>query len=105
MENLTRKFILEKTRSRRGAIVDAVGNLGNWPFRRTISYHVGINCDSISVQDGRLQVQRRGRTIAVAELIGAPSLLARLLHPRHRREHAAGTPGLKWEDMLRSRRK
>jgi|SRR6185369_3832540 len=113
MDGITRKFSLEETRSKLGAIVDAIGRTGTWPFRRVISYHVGINCDSISVQDGRLQVQRRGCTIAVAELIGTPSPLARLLrsgwrgllHPRHGHEHAASTPGIKWEDMLRSRRK
>ena len=87
MDGITRKFTLDKTRSNLGVIVDAIGSTGYWPFRRTISYHVGINCDSISVQDGRLQVQRRGRTIAVAELIGTPS------------------KGIRWEDMLRPRRK
>ena len=60
MEDLTRKFILEKTRSRRGAIVDAVGNLGNWPFRRTISYNVGVNCDAIEAGNGYLRARLSG---------------------------------------------
>ena len=82
MDQVTRTFSLEKTRSKNGIIVDAVGKTGTWPFRRTISYHVGVNCDAIAIVDGRLLVQRRGRGIAVAELIGAPSLLQRLLRLR-----------------------
>jgi hypothetical protein len=79
MDKVTRNFILEKTRSKNGTIVDAVGKTGSWPFRRTISYNAGVNCDAITVVDGQLLVQRRGRCIAVAELIGTPSLLQRLL--------------------------
>ena len=114
MDGTTRRFTLEETRSRLGAIVDAIGSTGYWPFRRTISYHIGINCDAITVQDDNLHVQRRGRTIAVAGLLGAPSPLSRLLrtgwqgllHPRHARETADGQqPEIKWVDLLRSPRR
>jgi hypothetical protein len=113
MNDLTRKFILETTRSTLGAITDVTGNLGNWPFRRVISYHIGVNCDAISVRDGHLYVHRRGRTIAIAELPQRLGPLKRLLqflrngllHPRHARGHAGSTPqDIRWEDMLRSRR-
>jgi len=108
MNDLTRKFILEKSRSAQGAVTDVSGNLGNWPFRRVISYHVGVNCDAISTRDGYLYVHRCGRTIAIAEVprrVGAvPRFLQFLrdrLHPRHARR---GTQDMRWEDMLRSRR-
>jgi len=108
MEDLTRKFILDKTRSKRGVIVDAVGNLGNWPFRRTISYNVGVNCDAIEAGNGYLRVLRRGRTIAIAELPPAGSLLVRLfrrigelLHPRHATSQYSSA---RWEDLLHPRR-
>jgi hypothetical protein len=105
MSHLTTKFFLETTRSKAGLIVDAVGNLGNWPFRRGISYNVGINCDSIEARDGLLRVLRHGRTIAIAELPPPVSLLQRawsaLMHPRHA---AAQSSGAKWEDLLRQRR-
>ena len=81
MDKATRTFILETTRSKNGKIVDAVGTTGTWPFRRTISYNAGVNCDSIAVIEGRLQVQRRGRCIAVAELIGNTRPLLRRLLP------------------------
>lgn len=108
MYDLTRKFILEKTSSRGGKIDDVVGNLGNWPFRRTISYHIGVNCDAIEAKDGFLRVLRRGRTIAIAELPPPASLVRRLLrawsallHPRH-----AGSPSvLRWEELMRPRRR
>ena len=114
MDSYTRNFTLEETRSSQGAIVATTGRTGYWPFRRVISYHIGVNCDVISIRDGRLQVLRRGRTIAIAELLGTPAPLARLLrtgweallHPRHARASAAErSQDLKWEDMLRSRRK
>jgi len=113
VNNLTRKFLLEKMRSTVGAITDVSGNLGNWPFRRTISYHVGVNCDAISVRDGHLYVQRRGRTIAVAEMprrIGPLRRFAQfardsLLHPRHaRRQAGGGSQDVRWEELLRPRR-
>ena len=112
MDDLTRKFTLEKMRARQGAIVDVIGNLGNWPFRRTISYHVGVNCDAIENRDGHLRVQRRGRVIAIAEMPPRQSMLQRLLrsgvesllHPRH-----AGTSGNSqephWENLLQPRRR
>jgi hypothetical protein len=118
MDSRTRKFILEETRSSEGAIVDARGRIGYWPLRRAISYHVGVNCDSICVRDDLLHVQRRGRTIATAELLGVPSQLSRLLracceallHPRHASKHECapangeGTP-VRWEQLLQPRDK
>ena len=108
METLTRKFSLEKTRSRKGRIVDVVGNLGNWPFRRTISYNVGVNCDSIEARDGQLRVLRHGRTVAIAELPPPAGLVRRLhgwcaalLHPRHARTGAHSQSSRTWEDLLR----
>jgi hypothetical protein len=108
METFTRRFILETTRSKKGVIVDAVGNLGNWPFRRTISYNVGVNCDAIEARDGLLRVLRHGRTVAIAELPPPEGLLqrllnwrTRLLHPRHARKCANGPASRPWEDLLR----
>jgi hypothetical protein len=112
MDRIVRKFVLARTRSTLGAIIDVTGSTGCWPFRRCISYHVGVNCDAISVRDGLLHVQRRGRIVAIAESRGAPSLMQRLLrsgwsvllHPRHARDGAEQPQGPKWEDLLRSRR-
>ena len=113
MEDLTRKFALEKMRSRQGAIVDVIGNQGNWPFRRTISYHVGVNCDAIENRDGFVRVHRRGRTIAIAEMPPRQSTLLRLLrsglepmlHPRHARNASDGPQDVKWENLLQPRRR
>lgn len=118
MDICNRKFRLEETRSSEGMIVDAKGRIGCWPFRRAISYHVGVNCDSICVRDDLLHVQRRGRTIATSELLGVPSRLARrlriiyeaLLHPRHASKHACARLGgetapLRWEQLLQPRDK
>jgi hypothetical protein len=114
MDDFTRKFIVEKIRSKPGTIVDVVGNLGNWPFRRTISYHVGINCDVIEVRDSYLRVQRRGRTIAIAEMPPRAGMLRRLLrhgwnallHPRHAGASIAGhSQELRWEELLHPRRR
>jgi len=112
MDNFTRKFILEKIRSTKDAITDVCGNLGNWPFRRTISYHIGVNCDAISIHDGHLYVKRCGRTIAIANLPRPVGPLRRFLefvraslHPRHARRVTAGESlDMRWEDMLRTRR-
>jgi hypothetical protein len=80
----TKSFTLVRTRAAQGAIADASGWTGCWPFRRRVSYHVGVNCDSISQSDGRLYVYRRGWTIAVAEAQEAPRRgWTALLHPRH----------------------
>jgi hypothetical protein len=118
MDSCTRKFTLEKTRSSEGSIVDAKGRTGIWPLRRAISYHVGVNCDSITVRDGLLHVQRHGRTVATAGLLGAPSRLLRLLragcdallHPRHAAKHGlAQSSGesttVRWEQLLQPRDK
>jgi hypothetical protein len=118
MDGCTRKFTLEETRSSEGSIIDAKGRTGIWPFRRAISYHVGVNCDSIAVRDDLLHVQRRGRTIAISGLLGAPSPLARLLrsarnallHPRHASSQACGQTGgestpVRWEQLLQPRDK
>jgi hypothetical protein len=113
MDACTRKFTLEETRSSEGSIIDAKGRIGFWPFRRAISYHVGVNCDAISIRDGRLNVLRRGRTIAFVELIGTPRPLARqwraaweaLLHPRHAAKDASAqsAPPVRWEQLLQPR--
>ena len=111
MDDYTRTFSLDKTRSAKGRIVDAVGHLGNWPFRRTISYHIGVNCDTIEARDGHLYVLRRGRTIARAELPREPLTLRRLLrssldgllHPRHAARDACGRE-ISLEDLIRPRR-
>jgi hypothetical protein len=80
----TKSFTLVRTRTAQGAIAVASGWTGCWPFRRRVSFHVGVNCDSITQSDGRLYVRRRGWTIAVAELRPAPGYRwSALLHPRH----------------------
>jgi hypothetical protein len=113
MDSVTRQFTVDQTRSSNGAIVDAKGSTGTWPLRRAVSYHVGVNCDSIAVRDGLLYVERRGRTIATAELQGVPSLFARrlravweaLLHPRHAAKDASvqSAPPVSWEQLLQPR--
>ena len=118
MDGITRKFTLEETRSSEGKIVDAKGHIGAWPLRRAISYNVGVNCDSICVRDGLLHVQRCGRIIATAELLGTPSTFTRrlraiweaLLFPRHgsKREctqNAGDSTSPKWEQLLQPRDK
>jgi hypothetical protein len=102
-----RTFVLQATRIRHGAIESAIGTVGRWPFRRDISYQAGVNCDSIAVQDGKLHVRRRGRTIAVAELIGNPTGFGKLLRSMRRISGIAGrveSQGTSWEGMLRPRR-
>jgi len=87
MSYFTRRFKLQRTRTSRDAIVDATGWTDFWPFRRPISYHVGVNCDSMAEVDGRLLVYRRGRVIAAAELPRhARFNLVALLLPRHARK-------------------
>ena len=71
MTGFTRTFNLDRMRSAQGVIEDASGWTGRWPFRRAVSFHVGVNCDAISLNDGRLHVRRRGRVIAVAGFPGA----------------------------------
>ncbi|MCC6212024.1 MAG: hypothetical protein IT513_13375 [Burkholderiales bacterium] len=89
MTGFTRSFTLVRTRTAQGAIADASGWTGCWPFRKRVSYHVGVNCDAISLSDGRLYVYRRGWTIAVAELRAAPRWRwPTLLRPRHARERS-----------------
>jgi len=89
MTTATRIFTVSRTRAENGAIVDAAGWTGRWPFRRSISYHVGVNCDSITLGDGRVHVYRRGWTIAVGE--NRPNARTRwtaLLFPRHARKRS-----------------
>ena len=118
MDGIARRFTLEETRSSKGVIVDARGSTGYWPLRRAISYHVGVNCDSISVRDDLLHVERHGRTIATSALLGVPSPFARwlrairdtLLHPRHASKHACAQPScdsapVQWEQLLQPRDK
>ncbi len=90
MTQYTKRFTLARTRTAQGAIADASGWTGCWPFRRRVSYHVGVNCDSIVLSDGQIYVYRRGWTIAVAEARQAPHCgWSALLHPRHA---AKGSP-------------
>lgn len=116
MDGHTRKFTLEETRSPKGSIVYAKGRAGLWPFRRAVSYHIGVNCDSICIMDDLLQIQRRGRTVATAERLGASSPLSRLmravcealLHPRHASKSASAHRGgeaatVQWEQLLQPR--
>jgi hypothetical protein len=105
MTEWIRKFTATRTRLAQGAIVDAAGWTGCWPFRRALSYHVGINCDSIVLSEGRLQVWRNGRTIALAILrSGNGFRWSALLHPRHSRPGAAAkSDAVRWEDLLRPR--
>jgi len=86
MAEYTRNFTVSRTHSADGVIVDATGWTGRWPFRRPVSYHVGVNCDAITASGDRLYVTRRGWTIAVAEAPGQSRLSwAALLCPRHAR--------------------
>ena len=68
MEDAARRFTLKGMLSKHGTIIDAYGSTGFWPFREPISYHVGINCDAISADNGELRVQRYGQTVALARL-------------------------------------
>ena len=94
MTVFTRTFKLDRAHLAQSAIVDAEGWTGSWPFRRRISFHVGGNCDSITLSDGRLFVHRHGWTIAVAEMGSAalsPEAAPRFslwayLCPRHARK-------------------
>jgi len=103
MTGMLRKFTATRTRLAQGAIVDAAGWTGYWPFRRAVSYHVGINCDSIALSEGLLQICRHGRTIALAELRANDGCRwSALLHPRHARTRAAAPDDtVRWEDLLR----
>lgn len=116
MDACARKFTLEETRSSECSIIDAKGRSGFWPFRRTVSYHVGVNCDLISIRDGLLRVQRHGLTVATARLPGASAPLARrlraaweaLLHPRHASKQASAqasgeATAVRWEQLLQPR--
>jgi len=89
MTSATRSFTVARTRTENGSIVDAAGWTGSWPFRRPVSFHVGVNCDSIAQSDGRLYVYRRGWTIAVADIRTSPKFAwSALLHPRHPRKRS-----------------
>jgi len=118
MDSKIRKFTLEETRTSEGVIVDAKGSYGWWPLRRPISYHVGVNCDAIYVRYDLLHVRRGCRSIATAELLGAPSPWSRLLragltallHPRHASKNPSTepegkAPEVRWEHLLQPRDK
>jgi len=86
MTTATRSFTVARTRTENGGIVDAAGWTGSWPFRKRISFHVGINCDSIVQSDGLLYVYHHGWTIAVSATRAKPGFdWSALLYPRHGR--------------------
>ena len=87
MDAFTRSFVVSRTKADGGAISDVAGRTHAWPFSRPLSYHVGINCDSIIVTDGQLLVYRWGRVIAAAPMPAKMKFsLGALLLPRHTRK-------------------
>jgi hypothetical protein len=70
MTDRIRVFTLSRVSRTNRQISDVLGRIGTWPFRRDVSYHVGVNCDSIVVSAGKVIVQRRGRVIAAAPVQG-----------------------------------
>jgi hypothetical protein len=86
MSTVTRNFTVERTVRKEGVIVEVAGWLGRWPFRRKVSYHVGINCEVISAEAACIYVRRRGWTIAVGSSPEARGFSwAAILLPRHAR--------------------
>jgi hypothetical protein len=76
-------------------IDEAEGRTGIWPFRRTVQFRVGLNCDAIHIEGDRLVVWQDSRLIAVARY--APGQAGgsaatdvgweRLLQPRDKDKH------------------
>jgi hypothetical protein len=86
MSTVTRNFTVARTVRKQGVIVEVAGSFGRWPFRRKVSYHVGINCDEITCEAARVYVRRRGWTIAAGSSPDARrTSWAALLFPRHAR--------------------
>lgn len=74
-------------------ISEVSGQVGFRPFKRPVSYHVGVNCDAIAAGDDGVRVYRRGALRAFSRYdsrmfarIGMPRLnWEALLTPRHAR--------------------
>lgn len=97
MSTITRTFRIGRARRERGVLLDVAGWTGHWPFRRWISYHVGVNCDAIDAEGGRVYVRRRGWTVAVADYPRPlwPTLMG-LLFPRHTSGRPAASANRDW---------
>ena len=88
MKGRTNAFALTHLRCEQDVIVEAKGRNGFWPLRRPVRYRIGVNCDSITVGDGRLLVHRNGKLIGEADLQHPGALRwAWLLHPRRSSEN------------------
>jgi hypothetical protein len=83
-------------------ISDVEGRVGLWPFRRPVSFHVGVNCDAITAADDGVRVFRRGALIALSRYaplafrkLRAPKFdWELLLTPRHTRRTSPAVRGL-----------
>lgn len=57
-------FTLTAARSDDQGIREVEGRVGSWPFRRTLRFHVGANCDAIVSSETGVIVYGRGALIA-----------------------------------------
>ena len=96
------KFRIITCRFGVAGISDVEGRVGLWPFRRPVSFHVGVNCDAITAADDGVRMFRRGALIAFARYaplafrkLQVPKLdWEQLLTPRHARRTAPAAKGL-----------
>jgi hypothetical protein len=96
------KFRITGCRFGVAGISDVEGRVGVWPFRRPVSFHVGVNCDAITAADDGVRVFRRGTLIAFSPYtalafrkLRAPTLdWEQLLTPRHTRRTSPAVRGL-----------
>ena len=96
------KFRITGRRFGIAGISDVEGRVGLWPFRRPVSFHVGVNCDAITAADDGVRVFRRGALIAFSRYaslafrkLHAPKLdWERLLAPRHVRRTSPAAKGV-----------
>jgi hypothetical protein len=96
------KFTITTCRFGVAGISDVEGRVGLWPFRRPVSFHVGVNCDAITAADDGVRVLRRGALIACSRY--APLAFRKLqvtkldweqlLTPRHTRRTSPSARGL-----------
>jgi len=83
-------------------ISDVEGRVGLWPFRRPVSFHVGVNCDAVVGRGDGVRVLRRGALTAFSRYaslairkLRAPKLdWEQLLPPRHVRRTSPAAKGL-----------